>query len=279
MRVRIVTDTSCDLPPSLEQELEALGVIIVPFLFRFGLEECVDKTLSMQEFLTRAASTWPTTSVPSAGAFAQAFRQCVEAGDEVICITVTSNHSATYSTAMLASQEFPAEQVTVVDSKTLSMAQGLLVLAAARAAQEGKSSQAVVETIRELRERLHLFITLDTVEYLVKGGRASRLTGVVAGLLKLRPILTVVDGELTLLEKPRGRKAAKRKLMELAKGRFPAETVGVAHIACEEEARGLVAEIASQTGFPAGKILLAETGMVLATHGGPGTLGIVVVSK
>jgi len=279
MGVRIVTDTSCDLPPSLEKELEELGVIIVRFLFRFGLEECEDKSIPMKEFLARAESTWPTTSVPSSGTFAQAFRECVEAGHQVVCITITSNHSATYSAAAPASQEFPAGQVTVVDSKSLSIAQGLLVLAAARAAQEGKSSQAVVETAKELEERLHLFITLDTVEYLVKGGRASRLTGIMAGLLRLRPILTVLDGELTLLEKPRGRKAAKRKLIELAKSRFPAETVGVAHIACEEEAKELIPEIALQTGFPEDKILLAETGMVIATHGGPGTLGIVVVSK
>jgi DegV family protein with EDD domain len=278
MRVRIVTDTSCDLPPSLEKELKELGVVIVRFLFCFGLEECEDKTIPMKEFLARVESTWPTTSVPSSGAFVQAFRECVEAGDEVVCITITGNHSATYSAAVLASQEFPPGQVTVVDSKSLSIAQGLMVLAAARAAQEGKSSQAVVETIKELQERLHLFITLNTVEYLIKGGRASRLSGVMAGLLKIRPILTLLDGELALLEKPRGRKAAKQRLIELARSRFPAETVGVAHIACEEEARELVSEIASQTGFPEEEILLAETGMVIATHGGPGTLGIVVVS-
>ncbi len=279
MTVRIVTDTSCDLPPSLEKELEELGVIIVRFLFRFGLEECADKSLPMKEFLARAENTWPTTSVPSSGDFVRAFRQCVEDGDEVVCITITGNHSATYSAAVLASQEFPAGQVTVVDSKTLSLAQGLLVLAAARAAQQGQSAQAVVETINELRQRLDLFITLDTVEYLVKGGRASRLSGVVAGLLRIRPILTILDGELTLLEKPRGRKAARRRLIELASERFPAETVGVALVACEEEARELVSEIALQTGFPEEDILLAETGMVIATHAGPGALGIAVVSE
>jgi DegV family protein with EDD domain len=121
MGVRIVTDTSCDLPPGLEKEIGELGVIIVPFHFRFGLEECEDKTISMQEFLARAERAWPTTSVPSSGAFAQAFRECVEAGDEVVCITITGNHSAVYSAAMLASQEFPPGQVTVVDSKSLSL--------------------------------------------------------------------------------------------------------------------------------------------------------------
>jgi DegV family protein with EDD domain len=166
LTVRIVTDTSCDLPPSLEQELEELGVLIVRFLFRFGLEECADKSLPMKDFLARAENTWPTTSVPSSGAFAQAFRKCLETSDEVVCITITGNHSATYSAAVLASQEFPAGQVTVVDSKTLSLAQGLLVVAAARAAQEGKSAQAVVETIEELQQLLHLFITLGRLPIL-----------------------------------------------------------------------------------------------------------------
>jgi len=81
MGVRIVTDTSCDLPPGLERELDELGVIIVRFHFRFGLEECEDKSIPMKDFLARAERTWPTTSVPSSGAFVQAFRQCVEAGD------------------------------------------------------------------------------------------------------------------------------------------------------------------------------------------------------
>lgn len=279
MAVRIVTDTSCDLPPDLEREIREIGVIIVPFTFRFGLEECQDKSISMEEFLARAEANWPTTSVPSTGEFVQAFREIVEAGDDVVCITITGRHSATYSAAVTASQQFAPGQVTVVDSRSLSVGQGLLVLAAARAARGGKSSEGVVEAVDELRRRLRLFITLDTVEYLVRGGRASRLSGVMAALLRIRPILTLIDGELTLLDRPRGRKAAKQKMMDLAKGCFPAETVGVAHIAREEEAKALVSDISLQTGYPEGEILLTETGMILATHGGPGTLGIVVVSK
>jgi len=279
MAVRIVTDTSCDLPPDLEREIREIGVIIIPFTFRFGLEECQDKSISMEEFLARAEENWPTTSIPSTGVFIQAFRECVEAGDDVVCITITGRHSATYSAAVTASQQFAPGQVTVVDSRSLSVGQGLLVLAAARAAREGKGPESVVEAVDELRKRLHMFITLDTVEYLVRGGRASRLSGVMAALLRIRPILTLIDGELTLLDRPRGRKAAKQKLMELAKGCFPAETVGVAHIAREEEAKALVSDFSLQTGYPEEEILLTETGMILATHGGPGTLGIVVVSK
>lgn len=279
MGVRIITDTSCDLPPHLEDELRELGVVLIPLLFFFGLEECLDKSISMQEFLRRAEKVWPTTSVPSMGTFAQAFRDGVQAGDQVVCITITSNHSATYATAVAASQQFAPGQVTVLDSQSLSVGQGLLVLAAARAARAGKGPEEIVAVVNELRRRSHLFIALDTVEYLVKGGRASRLSGIMAGLLRIRPVLTLVNGELTLLDKARGRKAAKQKLIDLARACFPAEALGVAHIACEEEAREFILEVASQTGFPEEAIFLAETGMAIATHGGPRTLGIVVVSQ
>jgi len=279
MTVRIVTDTSCDLPPALEGELKDLGVKAIPFLFHFGLEGHEDKSMSIREFLARAAATWPTTAAPSAGAFIQAFRECVEAGDQVVCITITSKHSATYSSAVLASQQFSPGQVAVVDSLSLSLGQGLLVLAAARAGKEGKSPEQVVETVKTLWQRLHFYIGLETVEYLVKGGRASRLTGALASLLRLRPILSVVDGELTLVEKPRGKEAAKQKLSQMALGHFPAETVGVIHIDAEAAAQELAAGIAVQTGYPREKILIVETGMALATHGGPGTVGVVVVPK
>jgi DegV family protein with EDD domain len=279
MGIRIITDTSCDLPPELERELRELGVVIVPFTFRFGLQECLDKSITMQEFLARADRNWPTTSVPSVGALVQAFREAVDSGDQVLCITITSNHSATYSAAMTASQQFAPGEVTVVDSRSLSVGQGFLVLAAARAARAGKSIPEVLAVIEGFRQRLHLFITLDTVEYLVRGGRASRMSGIMAGLLRIRPVLTLVDGELTLLERMRGRRAAKQKVIDLALGRLPADIVCVAHIACEEEARLLAAELAAQSGLSEEEIWLAETGMVIATHGGPGTLGIMVLSR
>jgi DegV family protein with EDD domain len=279
MGIRIITDTSCDLPPALEQELKELGVVIVPFTFRFGLQECLDKSISMQEFLSRADESWPTTSVPSTGTFVQAFRESVDAGDQVVCITITGNHSATYSAAVTASQQFSPGEVTVVDSRSLSVGQGFVVLAAARAASQGKSVPEILGVIEDLHQRMHLFITLDTVEYLVRGGRASRMSGMMAGLLRIRPILTLVGGELTLLDRTRGRRAAKQKIIDLARDRLPAEIVCVAHIACEDEARILLSDFATQTGLPEEGIQLSETGMVIATHGGPGTLAIAMLSK
>jgi DegV family protein with EDD domain len=278
MTVRIVTDTSCDLPPELEKELRDLGVTIVPFSFFFGLEECIDKTISMEEFLRRASEKWPTTSVPSTGAFVEAFGQAIGAGHQVVCITVTSNHSATYSAAVTASHQFDPESVTVVDSRSLSVGQGVMVLAAARAAAQGRTQAEVLAVIENMRPRIHLFIALDTVEYLVKGGRASRMAGLMAGLLRIRPLLTLVDGELTLLDRVRGRRAARQKILDLAQSKLPAEILGVAHVANEQEARALVSDLATLSGTAVEDILLAETGMVLGTHAGPGALGIMLIS-
>ena len=195
-----------------------------------------------------------------------------------MCITVTSKLSATYNAAVIASQRFAPDQVTVVDSTTLAISQGHLVLAAAQAARAGQSLAEIVRTVEAYRDRLHLYISLDTVQYLVKGGRASRLSGILAGLLKIRPLLGVEDGELVLLEKLRGRQIAKQRLLEMAREHFPAERVAIAHVACLDEARELAIALAAATGLPADAIPIIEVGMALATHGGPGTLGIGVVS-
>jgi len=279
MTVRIITDTSCDLPPHLERELLDLGVQIVPFTFRFGLDECLDKSIPMRDFLARAKGIWPTTSVPSVGQFVEVFRPALADGHQVVCITITSNHSATYSVALSASEQFDPGQITVVDSRTLSLGQGLLVLAAARAAADGKNPEEIVATIDHLRRRMHLYITLNTVEYLVRGGRASRIIGLVVSLLKIRPMLTLADGELTMLDRARGREASKKRLLELAFDCLPAEQIGVAHIACEDEARDFVPMVAEALGAANEDVLFTETGMVIATHGGPGTLAVLVLSE
>jgi DegV family protein with EDD domain len=279
MGVRIVTDTSCDLPSDLEAELLAAGTQMIPFLYHFGQEACLDKTISMAEFLERAQQQWPTTAAPSAGAFAKALQRIVEAGHQALCITITGRHSATYHTAALAAEEFEADQVQVVDSRSLSLAQGLLVLAAVRAAQAGATLQEIVSRVEDLKRRICFYFALDTLDYLVKGGRASRLVGILANLLRLRPILTLDDGELTLIEKPRQRSAAKARLIALAQGCLPAQTIGIMHVACASEAAELAEEISRVSGVPLGQIPIAETGTALATHSGPGALGVVVVPR
>jgi DegV family protein with EDD domain len=262
MSVKVVTDTSCDLPAGFEQEFD---ITSVPLIFIFGDEQFEDKTIPMAEFWEKAQAVWPKTAAPSSGDFEHAFHWLVDAGHEVICIAVSGKLSATYNAALVASRRFAPDQVAVVDSSTLAISQGHLVLAAAQAARTGQSLAEVVRTVEAYRDNLQLYILLDTVQYLVKGGRASKLSGILAGLLKIRPLLGVENGELVLLEKLRGRQLAKQRLLEMVQKHFPAEKVAVAHVACLDEARELEA------------IPIIEVGMALATHGGPGTLAIGIV--
>lgn len=275
MGVKIVTDTSCDLPKGLEK---ALDILVVPLIFLFGEAQFKDKTMSMAEFWAKAEAVWPKTAAPSSGDFERAFAECIEAGHQVVCVTVSGRLSATYNAAVVAAARFAPEDVTVIDSASLSVAQGYLVQTAAQAARDGADLGGVLAAIDACRPNLHLYISLDTVQYLVKGGRASKLSGILANLLKIRPILGVQDGELVLLEKLRGRNAAKARLLEMALDHFPAAQVAVAHVDCHDEARRLAVELSARTGFPLADIPFVEVGMALATHGGPGTLGIAVVS-
>ncbi len=279
MGVRIISDTSCDLPPELEAEILASGTQLVPFLYHFGQEACTDRSMPMREFLERAQREWPTTAAPSVGTFAEAFRRIVEAGDQALCITITGKHSATFHTALLAAQQFEPGQVEVVDSQSISLVQGLLVLAAVRAARAGAAMHEIIAQLEDLKRRIGFYFALDTLDYLVKGGRASRLVGLLANLLRLRPILTLREGELTLLERPRQRSAAKARLLALAQACLPAEIIGVMHADCPDEAAQLAAEMAQMSNIPLEQIPIAETGAALATHSGPGALGVVVIAR
>ena len=275
MGIKIITDTSCDLPEGLGKRYD-IGA--VPLIFHFGTEQYKDKTMSMTEFWTKAEEAWPKTSAPAIADFEKAFRERTEAGHQVICITVTSKLSATYNSALLASQQFPPGQVTVIDSESCSVAQGFMVLAAARAAEAGQSLDDVVQAARACQQKMHIYILLENVQYLVKGGRASKLSGMLAQLLKIRPLLGIREGELKLLQKLRGRNAAKERLLELITEHFPAKVVAVAHIDCVEEARKLAAILAERTGIALDKIPIAEVGMTLATHGGPKTMAVAAIS-
>jgi len=279
MTVRIVTDSACDLPSEMEDELREWGVHTIPFIFHFGLEACQDKTMSMESFFTRALRTWPTTAAPAVGAYAEAYEKIVSQGDQALCITITGRHSGTYNAAMVAAQEYDEDQVTVIDSRSLSMGEGFLALAAVRAARAGATLREVAQLMRDMIARIRFFIGLDTLDYVVRGGRASRAVGLVASLLQLRPILTVVDGELTLSDKPRSRKRCKERLLQLATDRLPLEALGVMHAAAAQEAAELADRLAVLTGWARPAIPVVEVGMALATHAGPAALGIVAVTQ
>ena len=278
--IAIVTDRGCDLTP--EQRAEH-GITVVPLIVRFGDEVLHDDgSLTADAFWDRVASrrAFPQTSQPSAGMFEAAFGPLVEAGKQVLCPLITGRLSGTLNAAFVAAQRFPG-RVTVFDTRSLSLGQALQVLAAAAAVRRGLAGDAVVRMLEGVRERSHLVIMLDTVEFLRRGGRAGKLMPFVDKILKalrVRPLLRLDDGELKLLGAARSvTKAAHRLVDEIAR-LGPLEAVAVGHTRRPEEAASLAAALEARLGRPPGSTVVAEAGPALSAHAGPGVLAVAAVT-
>ena len=213
MSVRIITDSTVDLMPAIKQRVKQ-----VPLAVRFGDQEYLDGVTidpkTFYEMLVKSEQL-PTTSQPTPAAFEDAYREAVEAGDEVVCITIASKLSGTYQSATIAAEEFPGK-VFVLDSRSAAIGSGLLTEYALKLADEGKSGREILEELMELRKRVRLYLFVDTLEYLKKGGRLSSTVAVVGGLLNIKPVLVVdVTGEIKMLTTARGMKKACSALTEV----------------------------------------------------------------
>jgi DegV family protein with EDD domain len=274
---RIVTDSAADLAPQMARELE---ITVIPLNVRFGEQTYDDVTLSHDAFWELAgAGLHPSTSQPAPGVYIEAFRRLVEAGHEVVCTTVTGKHSGTYNSAWSAAQAFDG-LVRVVDSASLSLGQGWQAIQAARLALDGLTAERIVQAIESIRERTSLLILLDTLENLRRGGRAARLMPAIdrlAKALSLKPIISVIEGELKLHAVARSTSKGIRRMQEEIAALGPLEFLAVMHIRCREAAEQVADELAHRLAMPRERIWLAEAGAVLASHGGRGTLGVVGV--
>ena len=219
-KIAIVTDTDAGLPAELA---EKYGIRQVPITVHFDdevFETGVDiDDLQLFERIDREGKL-PTTAAPSPGKFALAFKAALEEdqADAVICLTVSSEISGTYDAARIAAIELmPDQDITVVDTKSLSMAQGFIVLAAAEAIADGATIEEAVQAALSTGERIHLFGALSTLKYIAMSGRVSTLKAEMANLLSIKPILTIQDGRLDLLEQVRTRKKAWARVLALLK--------------------------------------------------------------
>ena len=276
--VRIVTDSSCDLPAPL---IEALKITVVPLVVRFGSEVYLDGQLSRDEFWDRALSAppYPQTSQPSIGAFEEVFASLTADGSSVVCLTVTSKHSGTYNSAWAASQKF-AGLVHVIDTASISLGHGLQVLAAARAAAAGRIAEEITALVTDLQRRMRMFILLDTIEYLRRGGRADGIMPIldrVARALRVKPLLAVVNGRLSPLTLARSHRHGLARLRREVERLMPVEQLAVAHSRFAEAANDVAQKLAQLTGLPLSDVLVAETGPVLASHAGPKVIGVAAV--
>lgn len=269
--VRIVTDSTADL--SLEQQ-RAAGITVVPLNVHFGDEVFRDRVdLSSTEFFRKlkAAPQLPRTSQPSPGVFEEVYRSLTDKGDEVVAVLLSSKVSGTYNAAQIAAQAVPGK-VDVVDSESASMALGFLALEAVKLAADGAGRAAVSEGVRKLVPKARILCAIDTLTYLERGGRIGKARALLGSLLNFKPLITLREGEVVPLGRARGRPQMLDRLVEMLRRDGQITRLAVLHGAAASEAEHLRARLAGD--YPELDVIVSEIGPVLATHTGPGVIGI-----
>jgi DegV family protein with EDD domain len=271
--VRIITDSACDLP---HDQIESHGIIVVPLTIRFGDEEFTDGVdLSSEEFWKRcrASKQLPETAAPSPGAFQAAYeRAAAEGASGVVVITLSSGLSATYQSAKLGAEAVAGTiDVRVVDSRTVTAAQGLLALEASEFARTGATADEVASHAERRASDTGIAGTLDTLEHLIKGGRVGGARALVGSLLSVKPLLTVKDGLVAEDGRQRTRARALEMLATKAEAAAPFDWIAVGG----GDAKDIdVVLDRIKTIDSAHPLIVTEIGPVVGTHGGPGIIGI-----
>ena len=274
--VKIITDTACDLTMDF---LGSQGIRVVPMAINFADQSYRDGIdLSRDEFyrLLTSADKLPTTSQPTPGDFLQVMQEVIAADHEALVITISSAMSGTYESALMAQEqlEHHKDRVAVFDSRTASLGEGLLVLKAQEMAKAGQKKGEILKTLTQIRSHLFSVFTLNTLEYLQKGGRISRVEAVMGEVLNIKPILEVnKEGRIVAREKARGRRRAIKRLLEIMAedGReLYTQLITIGHSRCEEEAVAFADELKKL--YNVKEIHIGELSSTVGTHTGPGCL-------
>ena len=274
-KVAIVTDGACSMTP--EQALQ-YGVHVAPVYVTFG-----DKTyragvdLESPEFyrLLSASKKLPTTAQPTAADFLNLYEKLAEEVDEIVTIVISHHMSATLQSAEMANAQSTKVPVHIVDSGSVSLGLGMMAVAAARAAAQGQDAQAVLRLVEQIKQQINVFFTVDTLEYLHKGGRIGGATAFLGAALAIKPILYISNGRIEPFERQRTRKRSVARLLEIMDEKVGSEEVHVAilHGNIPDEAQDLEKQI--RTRFQCVELITSEMGPVIGVHAGPGTLGVV----
>lgn len=274
--VKIVTDSLSDITSDIAQ---GLGITVVPLTVFFGQESFLDRvTMSTDEFYHRLThdTIWPTTTQPPPGVFAEVYNKLAEETDEILVITLSSKLSGTYESALSARKLVEKEcRIEVIDSLTVAMGLGLIVIAAAKAAQAGANLGEIVDLVRRAMPRSHFIVYFDTLKYLAKGGRIGKAKGLLGAMLSIKQILTVKDGEMSPLTRLRSRTAGMDYLYNFVAGFPRIEELAVEHATTPDEADRLVERLSSV--FPKERIYRSTVSPVLGTYGGPGAMAVTVL--
>jgi DegV family protein with EDD domain len=280
MKIGIVTDSTADLTQELIEkyqiEVIPLQVSIDNQIYRDGLD------LTPTQFYQKLeqTNTQPTTSQPAPGLFVECYQQLLKKVDAIISIHLTEHLSGTVHTAQMAREMFPKANIQVIDSQSTTMGLGGIVIEAARAAQKGIRFEQLTGMIQELRGRLNFFVILDTLEFLQRGGRASKLQNFFSSVLQIKPLIKLLQGEVKLVTKVRSRQQSIHILLEEFKTHVPVDTqsiIAIMHTAAEKEAQKL--KLIIQETFRNAEVIINQAGPVLGTHVGPGALALINIPR
>lgn len=280
MKTRIIIDSTADLPGQLRARFTVL-----PLTVNFGEESFQDGvTITHREFYERLieSDVLPTTSQVAPQAFHDAFQAAVDAGEEVVAITISSKLSGTWQSAMIAAEDFPGK-VYVVDSKTATIATGILAEYALSLAEAGMVAAELAAKLEEEREKICLIAMLDTLEYLKKGGRISAATAFAGGLLSIKPVISIPDGEIEILGKARGSKQGNNLLMkeiEKAGGVDFEKPLLLGYTGLNDDLlQKYIVDSAALWEGNVSELRTTQIGSVIGTHAGPGAIAVAFFKK
>ncbi len=277
MAVKIVTDSLSDIESDMAGEM---GITVVPLYVRFGEKVYRDRVeITTDEFYHRLVhdDVLPTTTQPSPGDFLEVFNKLVKETDEIRVIVVSSKLSGPYQSALQAKSMVEGKcRIEVIDSETVIMGLGLIVLSAAKAARDGAGLDELVDLVRGAMPRSHAIMSFDTLKYLAKGGRIGRAQGLLGALLSFKPILTVKEGVVSPVTKVRTKSAGMDYLCNFVAGFSKIEELAVEYATTPDDADELIKRISSL--FPEERIYRATVSPVIGTYTGPNVLSVSVLT-
>jgi len=275
MAIKIITDTSCDLPDSIIEELD-IEMIPLRVSFEDG-ETFLDRyELSTELFIAkmRAFSSLPKTAAPDPAMMIKSFEKGLAEAGEVLFISLSSPLSSTYQNAHLARSMIGSDRIMIFDSLSASLGTGIMVVKAIRMVKQGLNMDDLLERLLEIRANRVMLFTLDTLDNLVRGGRLNKYEGITGDFLNIKPIMKINSQGLTeVTEKVRGRKKAIKRLLEMA-DEFGGELlsdkiIGISHLNCLDEAKDIAETIKSRY-HPREDIIISDIGATIGTYVGEG---------
>ncbi len=273
--VHIVTDTTSGLPAEMAQKY---GIPVIPQVINFGTEsylECeeMDSKMFMDKLLS--STELPRTAAPPPELFHPHFERFAADGEPILCLHPSTKLSGTVRSATIAKAEFPQADIRIMDTETIGGPLAWMVIRAAEWAAEGIDANTIWARLEDMKARSRVYFTVDTLEYLQRGGRIGGAKALLGNLLQIRPILTIKEGQIEPLTNERTRKRALKRIVELACELAPRDRdpmFSIMHAAAPDVAQELAQEIGGL--FGNAHILIMDLVPAIVTHGGPGAMGV-----